>query len=928
LKGELWRKGMGVEKIAGAAREGGEAAKKLRLHTFPDQGARPLPIGAVRRIPAVTARTPEQVDAAYKKALRAGHEGAMVSHADGRVEKKKPRQDSEFTVESWGKGKRKVLHVSGADGTRFRVQSRAALAAKPGDRVTVSYSGTTRRGIPKAAVAERVRNEKDFSMKTADLKAEDRRQEARDQVKKDRRALLRGAVLAAGGIAGLAVLAKKSKGNAVGVPPWVPKTPVKAKKPLKQRAQAMQNAVDKHGADKANDRLMQAAKLRRNRAWSAIPTAEKPWGKGMSRQPVTIIDQAQKLAAAGAKGGPVVIPKNLPKGQMTEREAKGGVAGIGRMQHQRARQELLRLREARKFDTAGKEMKECQVSSGQFQAKNRQRDGWDKGRDVAVAGGALAGGGAAVYSASQVGKTNRVVQDTVKEVGRKLDPKEVLRTGVQEVKRGAKSKLREYFPTFSKWARQLKRPVKFSTPAMRVIEFAGAQQMKDPDTRAYADPLRVAAGMQRGYWETGKDGVPLVKDVPMMHSQVIRSAMNKGKKVQRVAKRSGSLAKDVADTLRGKERERDASGRVKKKEWEKQWFKNKVGQVATGGALLAGGAYLRGNPAARATVAKGEDWLIQKARKLNPDMFPSGKVFEREFSTPAQGLFGRIERKVRGTAAGKLLGPSAALRSTVKSRQALVTKLTAASKKGNERTGDLIGRAKRHAAMKQAKLKNTERRQKDAVAGVKRGASLVGTGALAGGAAMKLHADQPEDRKVHQGARFRNALIGAAAGSMLGGGLGAGKSGFRGARVGAAMGGLIGAISNPKRKQVIEELPVASFSTPASRLLNFDWAADEAGWDLRDPRGRSARVFAPGSRQRNRREKFWHERADNERKLWKGAVIAAGVTGLTGGTVLGKKLGKKAKVAPTASPPRATTPPAVVPSRVTRKPRAETRWNG
>jgi hypothetical protein len=52
-----------------------------------------------------------------------------------------------------------------------------------------------------------------------------------------------------------------------------------------------------------------------------------------------------------------------------------------------------------------------------------------------------------------------------------------------------------------------------------------------------------------------------------------------------------------------------------------------------------------------------------------------------------------------------------------------------------------------------------------------------------------------------------------------------------------------------------------------------------AGWDVRDARGRSARVFAPGAGQRDRRPKAWHEKVENERKLWGAASVAGTLAG-------------------------------------------------
>jgi hypothetical protein len=80
-----------------------------------------------------------------------------------------------------------------------------------------------------------------------------------------------------------------------------------------------------------------------------------------------------------------------------------------------------------------------------------------------------------------------------------------------------------------------------------------------------------------------------------------------------------------------------------------------------------------------------------------------------------------------------------------------------------------------------------------------------------------------------------------------------------------------------------------AFSAKLKRLRELDAIAEYEGWDIRDPRGKSARVFAPGSRRRERRQKEWHEKTDNERKLWK-AGIAAGVLGGAGAMLVGQRL--------------------------------------
>lgn len=464
-----------------------------------------------------------------------------------------------------------------------------------------------------------------------------------------------------------------------------------------------------------------------------------------------------------------------------------------------------------------------------------------------------------------------------------------------------------------------KSPRRFSTPASRLIEFGGYDQMKEVGSRRYANPLSAAAGITDVYTKTDTKGRPIREDVPLAHGQVIRAAYNKGKKIQRTATRGGALLKDVGHVVTGKPREKDAAGRTKKREWEKSWFKDGVRNVATAGALVGGAAYLRKNPSARKKVVKRYRKATAWVNKKVPDL-----AAVTGFSTPASKILGRFEKSLRKGPLGKFMGPSARSVAVQAQRESLGKKI--AGMKGGKAAR--VGRAvKRDASLKKDAIHAATRRQKDAVRGAKKAGTVAGIGALAGGAAMKLHADQPEDRKVHQGARFRNALIGSAAGSMLGGSLAGGRSGFRGARVGAALGGVIGAVSNPKRKQIIEELPLASFSTPASSLftlnsppstLNFDASASDAGWDIRDPRGKSARVFAPGSRQRVRREKEWYERKSNRDKLAAAAVVASGLGGLALGTKLGKKLALRKKP-PVAAPAGYSAGPKMGPRSTPRR---------
>jgi hypothetical protein len=74
-------------------------------------------------------------------------------------------------------------------------------------------------------------------------------------------------------------------------------------------------------------------------------------------------------------------------------------------------------------------------------------------------------------------------------------------------------------------------------------------------------------------------------------------------------------------------------------------------------------------------------------------------------------------------------------------------------------------------------------------------------------------------------------------------------------------------------------------------VLEFDSTAARAGWDVRDPRGRSARVFAPGSKRRNRREKHWHEKKENQKKIWAAGTVAALLAGGAVGARIARRSG-------------------------------------
>ena len=74
-----------------------------------------------------------------------------------------------------------------------------------------------------------------------------------------------------------------------------------------------------------------------------------------------------------------------------------------------------------------------------------------------------------------------------------------------------------------------------------------------------------------------------------------------------------------------------------------------------------------------------------------------------------------------------------------------------------------------------------------------------------------------------------------------------------------------------------QNLPIFSANQTVTELSSYRDSDEsrDAGWDVRDARGRSARVFTPGSRPRTRREKKKSERVEHIRKVRNVAIGVA-----------------------------------------------------
>lgn len=111
-----------------------------------------------------------------------------------------------------------------------------------------------------------------------------------------------------------------------------------------------------------------------------------------------------------------------------------------------------------------------------------------------------------------------------------------------------------------------------------------------------------------------------------------------------------------------------------------------------------------------------------------------------------------------------------------------------------------------------------------------------------------------------------------------------------------------GAASAAAKQKADAHLRKTEGFTSTIPLINF--AVTIPDWDIRDARGRSARVYAPKSQKRVRRPKKWHERKSNRDLLTGAAVIGAASVASTGTNAWWRHQGEKLKkqAAPTAKP--------------------------
>ena len=153
-------------------------------------------------------------------------------------------------------------------------------------------------------------------------------------------------------------------------------------------------------------------------------------------------------------------------------------------------------------------------------------------------------------------------------------------------------------------------------------------------------------------------------------------------------------------------------------------------------------------------------------------------------------------------------------------------------------------------------------------------------------------AGRPMKREWEKG-WFKNAVGSAATGGLLAGGaLVTTKTHVGRTKIQPAL---------RKAMKWTEDRGYRIFSRRLGRMIYLDEWANEKGWDVRDPRGRSARVYAPGSKRRVRREAEWHETKDAQKRILAGLSIVGTAAGIGGGVLIGRRMPAKAVVAKTTN---------------------------
>lgn len=154
LEGELYRHGQPFERNLSDYQKG----KPLPYHLFPGQDS-PGRLKGVRRVKDAPAATKDAAEAHYQEAIKGGYEGQVIHLPSGMRIKRKPSEDSEYTVRAVHPTKVGRSATVADERGQVRVKLPPHLhGATPGQRVTVIYQGRTQKGVPRNAQVKAIRD--------------------------------------------------------------------------------------------------------------------------------------------------------------------------------------------------------------------------------------------------------------------------------------------------------------------------------------------------------------------------------------------------------------------------------------------------------------------------------------------------------------------------------------------------------------------------------------------------------------------------------------------------------------------------------------------------------------------------------------------------------------------------------------------------
>ena len=155
IEGELYRKGQSFQKTVSDFRQG----KRLPFNVFPGQKHSPLPILGVKRVRSQVVKDSGEATTHYRQALKDGYEGQVILK-DGKAFKRKPHSDSEYPIVSGQIGKKHGILTLRKGKKTFKVQAPVNIAsnAPVGKKATVAYRRQTDGGIPFAPKFKHIRD--------------------------------------------------------------------------------------------------------------------------------------------------------------------------------------------------------------------------------------------------------------------------------------------------------------------------------------------------------------------------------------------------------------------------------------------------------------------------------------------------------------------------------------------------------------------------------------------------------------------------------------------------------------------------------------------------------------------------------------------------------------------------------------------------